>query len=179
MSTGIPVEVIANLAKGQDRGNMVTVQVSTFHFIQLPQFRVYRKLELFTRFRIQETKSQEKSTWILQDSCTNAYESMVIYAPVEIAAMQSVMTGCDSSNVAILASGFSILSDGLETRPTVISTRPEEKSMDGGSLLTTAIQILANTSPTAKLSVESVDTVNTLISCTLQKIRTSLKCEDG
>ncbi|PIA64945.1 hypothetical protein AQUCO_00100425v1 [Aquilegia coerulea] len=152
MSTGIPVESIANLAKGQDRGNAVAVQAM---------------------------KSKENSMWILQDSCTNSYESMVVYAPVEIAGLQSVMTGCDSSNIAILPSGFSILPDGFETRPTVITTRPEEKSMDGGSLLTIAFQILANTSPTAKLSAESVDTVNTLISCTLQKIKASLKCEDG
>ncbi|KAL5729191.1 hypothetical protein ACHQM5_002172 [Ranunculus cassubicifolius] len=152
ISSGNPLESIANLAKGQDRGNAVTVQAM---------------------------KSKENDLWILQDSCTNAYESMVVYAPVEIAGMQSVMTGCDSSNVAILPSGFSILSDGLETRSTVITTRTEEKSTDGGSLLTTAFQVLANTSPTAKLSVESVDTVNTLISCTLQKIKASLKCEDG
>ncbi|KAF9622857.1 hypothetical protein IFM89_034987 [Coptis chinensis] len=152
LSTGSPVQRIANLGKGQDQGNTVTVQAM---------------------------ESKESSMWILQDSSTNTYESMVIYAPVDIAGMQSVMNGCDSSNVPILPSGFSILPDGLETRPTVITTRPEEKSMDGGSLLTIAFQVLANTSPTAKPTVESVDSANALISCTLQKIKTSLKCEEG
>ncbi|KAI4355625.1 hypothetical protein L6164_004379 [Bauhinia variegata] len=117
--------------------------------------------------------------WILQDSCTNAYESMVVYAPVDISGMQAVMTGCDSSNLAILPSGFSILPDGLETRPLVITSRQEEKSTEGGSLFTMAIQTLTNTSPTAKLTMESVESVNTLISCTLRNIRTSLQCEDG
>ncbi|KAJ4957374.1 hypothetical protein NE237_024485 [Protea cynaroides] len=151
-SAGGPVQSIANLAKGQDRGNAVTIQAM---------------------------KSKESNLWILQDSCTNAFESMVVYAPVDITGLQSVMTGCDSSNIAILPSGFSVLPDGIETRPLVITSKPEEKTMEGGSLLTIAFQILANTSPTAKLTMESIETVNTLISCTLQNIKTSLQCEDG
>ncbi|KAF6164417.1 hypothetical protein GIB67_025243 [Kingdonia uniflora] len=152
MSEGSSIQSIANLAKGQDRGNAVTIQAC---------------------------QTKESSTWILQDSCTNAYESMVVYASADINSMQSVVTGCDSSHVQILSSGFSILSDGLETRPLVISSRAEEKSLDGGSLLTIAFQILANTSPTSKLTAEYVEGVNTLISCTLQKIKTSLQCEDS
>ncbi|XP_030525233.1 homeobox-leucine zipper protein GLABRA 2 [Rhodamnia argentea] len=152
MSSGSPVQSIANLSKGQDRGNAVTIQTM---------------------------KSKDNSMWVLQDSCTNAYESMVVYAAVDITGMQAVMTGCDSSNIAALPSGFSILPDGLESRPLVISSRHEEKSSEGGSLLTIAFQILTNTSPTAKLTMESVESVNTLISCTLRNIRTSLQCEDG
>ncbi|KAE7997460.1 hypothetical protein FH972_002096 [Carpinus fangiana] len=152
MSNGGPAHSIANLAKGQDRGNAVAIQTM---------------------------KSKENSMWILQDSCTNAYESMVVYAPVDITGMQSVMTGCDASNIAILPSGFSILPDGLESRPLVITSRQEEKSTEGGSLLTIAFQILTNNSPTAKLTIESVESVNTLISCTLRNIKTSLQCEDG
>ncbi|XP_057451210.1 homeobox-leucine zipper protein GLABRA 2 [Lotus japonicus] len=152
MCSSASVQSIANLAKGQDRGNAVTIQT---------------------------IKSKENSMWILQDSCTNSYESMVVYAPVDITGMQSVMTGCDSSNLAILPSGFSIVPDGLESRPLVITTRKEEKNTEGGSLFTIAFQILTNASPTAKLTLESVDSVNTLVSCTLRNIRTSLQCEDG
>ncbi|GLT32674.1 hypothetical protein SLA2020_073220 [Shorea laevis] len=152
MSSGGSVQSIANLAKGQDRGNAVTIQTM---------------------------KSKENSMWVLQDSCTNAYESMVVFAPVDISGMQSVITGCDSSNIAVLASGFSILPDGIESRPLVITSRQEEKSTEGGSLLTIAFQILTNSSPTAKLSMESVESVNTLISCTLRNIKTSLQCEDS
>ncbi|KAJ7963018.1 Homeobox leucine zipper protein [Quillaja saponaria] len=152
MSSGGPVQSIASLAKGKDRGNAVSIQTM---------------------------KSKENSTWILQDSCTNAYESMVVYAPVDITGMQSVTTGCDSGNTAILPSGFSILPDGIESRPLVITSRQEERSTEGGSLFTMAFQILTNTSPTAKLTMECVESVNTLISCTLKNIKTSLQCEDG
>ncbi|KAG4972557.1 hypothetical protein JHK84_038636 [Glycine max] len=130
MSSGGTVQSIANLAKGQDRGNAVAIQT---------------------------IKLKENSVWILQDSCTNLYESMVAYACVDITGIQSVMTGCDSSNLAILPSGFSIIPDGLESRPLVISSRQEEKNTEGGSLFTMAFQILTNASPTAKLTLESVD----------------------
>uniref|UniRef100_A0A6M2ENH2 Uncharacterized protein n=1 Tax=Populus davidiana TaxID=266767 RepID=A0A6M2ENH2_9ROSI len=152
MSNGGPVQATANLAKGQDRGNAVTIL---------------------------KMKSKENNMWVLQDSGTNAYESMVIYAPVDTNGMQSVINGCDSSNLAILPSGFSLLPDGHESRPLVITSRQEEKSTEGGCLLTIAFQILTNTSPTAKLTMESVDSVNALISCTLKNIKTSLQCEDS
>ncbi|GAB4850213.1 Homeobox-leucine zipper protein GLABRA 2 [Ancistrocladus abbreviatus] len=152
MANGGQVQSIANLAKGQDRGNTVMIQTM---------------------------KSKESSMWIVQDCSTNAYESMVVYAHVDIPGMQSVMTGCDSSSIAVLPSGFSILPDGLESRPLVISSRQEEKSTEGGSLLTVALQIVTNTSPTVKPTMESLESINTLISCTLRNIKTSLQCEDG
>ncbi|KAL2338066.1 hypothetical protein Fmac_012512 [Flemingia macrophylla] len=152
-SSGGSVKCTANLAKGKDKGNVVNIQ---------------------------KIQSKVNSEWIiLQDSCTSAYESMVIYAPVDIAGIQSVLTGCDSSNLAVLPSGFSIIPDGIEARPFVITSRQEEKYTEGGSLLTMAFQILANTSTTTKLTMESVESANNLVSCTLKNIRTSLKCEDG
>ncbi|KAJ6711482.1 HOMEOBOX-LEUCINE ZIPPER PROTEIN GLABRA 2 [Salix purpurea] len=152
MSNGGPVQAIANLIKGQDRGNAAAIL---------------------------KMKSKEDDMWVLQDSYTNAYESMVVYAPVDTNGMQSVITGCDSSSLAILPSGFSILPDGHESRPLVITSRQEEKSTEGGSLLTIAFQVLTNTSPTAKLTMESVDSISTLISCTLKNIKTSFQCEDS
>lgn len=122
---------------------------------------------------------KDSSVWVLQDTCTNRFESMMVYAPVDINGMQSVITGCDSSNIAVLPSGFSILPDGVESRPLVITSKPEEKSAEGASLLTVAFQILISSSPTAKVSMESVESVSSLISCTLQKIKASLNCEDG
>ncbi|KAK8608450.1 hypothetical protein V6N13_023873 [Hibiscus sabdariffa] len=154
MSNGGHVKSIANLAKGQEHGNVVTIQT---------------------------IKSKENNTmWMLQDSCTNAFESMVVFAPVDITGMQSVITGCDSSNIATLPSGFSILPDRLESRPSLITSR-HKKSIDveGGSLLTIAFQILTNNSPSAKLTMESIESVNTLVSGTLRNIKTSLQCEDG
>lgn len=100
---------------------------------------------------------------ILQETCTDASGSLVVYAPVDIPAMHVVMNGGDSAYVALLPSGFAVVPDG--------------PGSDGGSLLTVAFQILVNSLPTAKLTVESVETVNNLISCTVQKIKAALQCE--
>ncbi|KAI7752028.1 hypothetical protein M8C21_009209 [Ambrosia artemisiifolia] len=150
MSNGGPVQSIANLAKGQDRGNTVSIH----------------------------TMKWKENMWMIQDSCTNTYESMVVCAPVAVNTMQSIMAGCDSSSIAILPSGFSILPDGIETRPLVISSKADDQSWEHGSLLTVGFQILTSDSPVSKLSMESVDSVNTLISSTLHNIKTGLQCED-
>lgn len=118
---------------------------------------------------------------ILQETCIDAAGALVVYAPVDIPAMHVVMNGGDSAYVALLPSGFSIVPDGPGSRGS--STANCGSNNDGpdqrisGSLLTVAFQILVNSLPTAKLTVESVETVNNLISCTVQKIKAALHCE--
>ena len=94
---------------------------------------------------------------------------MVVYAPVDFPAMQLVMGGGDSTYVALLPSGFAILPGGSSAGGVGHKT--------SGSLLTVAFQILVNSQPTAKLTLESVDTVYSLISCSIEKIKASLHCK--
>lgn len=125
-------------------------------------------------------KSAERNTiWVLQDSCKSLYESMMVYAHVNVEGMQSVLSGCNSSDMAILPYGFSILPDGIASRPIVITSRTEDRFAEGGSLFTVVFQLLANASPTAKLTIEPVENLNSLVSCMLQNIKRSLQCEDG
>lgn len=124
-------------------------------------------------------KSREKSTWVLQDSCTNSYESVVVYAPVDINTTQMVIAGHDPSNIQILPCGFSIIPDGVESRQLVISSAQEaDRNTQGGSLLTMALQTLVNQSPAAKLNMESVESVTNLVSVTLHNIKRCLQIED-
>ncbi|KAJ3680138.1 hypothetical protein LUZ60_016416 [Juncus effusus] len=150
LSNGGPMHEMAHIAKGQHNGNSVSL------------------------LRASAVNSSQSSMLILQETCTDASGSMVVYAPVDIPAMQVVMNGGDSTYVALLPSGFAILPDG----PTVSGSNVGERKVGGsGSLLTVAFQILVNSQPTAKLTVESVETVNNLISCTIQKIKAALNCE--
>ena len=110
---------------------------------------------------------------ILQESCTDQTASFVIYAPVDIVAMNVVLNGGDPDYVALLPSGFAILPDGTAAH----GGGMEEAS--GGSLLTVAFQILVDSVPTAKLSLGSVATVNNLIACTVERIKASLSCESA
>lgn len=124
---------------------------------------------------------------ILQETCIDAAGSLVVYAPVDIPAMHVVMNGGDSAYVALLPSGFAIVPDGPGSRGghngganSGGGSNSDGNGVTprvGGSLLTVAFQILVNSLPTAKLTVESVETVNNLISCTVQKIKAALQCE--
>ena len=116
--------------------------------------------------------------WILQDASTNSSESMVVYSGVDVAGMQSVMTGCDSGSLTILPSGFSILPDGAESRSLLITRQKDHKSSDthGGALLTAAVQIVTDASPSAKPTVDSVEYVKSIVCCTMKNIRSSLGC---
>ncbi|KAM0924378.1 hypothetical protein ACQ4PT_004989 [Festuca glaucescens] len=143
LSNGGPMQEMARIAKGHQNGNSVSL------------------------LRASALSANQSSMLILQETCTDASGSIVVYAPVDIPAMQLVMNGGDSTYVALLPSGFAILPDGR-------SVGTEHKT--GGSLLTVAFQILVNSQPTAKLTVESVETVNNLISCTIKKIKTALQC---
>ncbi|KAL7083270.1 hypothetical protein ACP275_14G150700 [Erythranthe tilingii] len=118
--------------------------------------------------RASAMNANQSSMLILQETCIDASGSLVVYAPVDIPAMHVVMNGGDSAYVALLPSGFAIVPDGPG------SCGPGRV---GGSMLTVAFQILVNSLPTAKLTVESVETVNNLISCTVQKIKAALQCE--
>ncbi|KAJ3692575.1 hypothetical protein LUZ60_011670 [Juncus effusus] len=155
MSCGGPIQTIVNLSKGQDRGNSVTVHLPI---------------------------SSEKIKCIIQDSSTNAYESVIVYSHVDSDDLQSVINGCESSNIALLPSGFAILPDGLDSKPYVITSERNEierSGFEGGSLLTVGFQILANQSPVVNLSAESIETVTNLVSCTLHNIKRALQCDEA
>jgi len=120
---------------------------------------------------------------ILQESCTDASGSYVIYAPVDIVAMNVVLSGGDPDYVALLPSGFAILPDGSvgggdgNQHQEMVSTTSSGSC--GGSLLTVAFQILVDSVPTAKLSLGSVATVNSLIKCTVERIKAAVSCDVG
>lgn len=110
---------------------------------------------------------------ILQESSTDSTGSYVIYAPVDIVAMNVVLSGGDPDYVALLPSGFAILPDGPSSQGAGLI--PEVGT--GGSLLTVAFQILVDSVPTAKLSLGSVATVNSLIKCTVERIKSAVLCD--
>ncbi|KAF5731702.1 homeodomain family protein [Tripterygium wilfordii] len=156
LSNGGPMQEMARIAKGQDHGNCVSL------------------------LRANAMNSNQSSMLILQETCIDAAGSLVVYAPVDIPAMHVVMNGGDSAYVALLPSGFAIVPDGHGSRgptPTHNGAANGGPPRASGSLLTVAFQILVNTLPTAKLTVESVETVNNLISCTVQKIKAAVQCE--
>lgn len=153
LSNGGLVQEMAHIANGRDPGNCVSL------------------------LRVNSANSSQSNMLILQESCTDSTGSYVIYAPVDIVAMNVVLSGGDPDYVALLPSGFAILPDGPTNFNNAGGGILEVGS--GGSLLTVAFQILVDSVPTAKLSLGSVATVNNLIKCTVERIRAAVTCESA
>ena len=131
---------------------------------------------------LQATSGNQNNMLILQETCTDPSGSLVVYAPVDVQSMHVVMNGGDSAYVSLLPSGFAILPDGHNSAAGAAADPSSQGSSPGahggnnpGSLVTVAFQILVNNLPTSKLTVESVDTVSNLLSCTIQKIKSALQ----
>ncbi|KAK9155813.1 hypothetical protein Sjap_003293 [Stephania japonica] len=146
LSKGAVVQEMSHIANGRDPGNCVSL------------------------LRVNSQNSSQSNMLILQESGTDLSGSFVVYAPVDIVAMNLVLGGGDSDYVALLPSGFAILPDG----PQAIHRGGNGEVGSGGTLLTVAFQILVDSAPSAKLSLGSVATVNNLITCTVERIKTSI-----
>ncbi|XP_078176453.1 homeobox-leucine zipper protein ROC2-like [Carex rostrata] len=164
LSNGGVVQEMAHIANGRDHGNCVSL------------------------LRVNSNNANQSNMLILQESCTDLTGSYVIYAPVDVVAMNVVLNGGDPDYVALLPSGFAILPDGPQSRSQAIGPHDEAtpnevhglgvgESGTNGSLLTVAFQILVDSVPTAKLSLGSVATVNSLIACTVERIKAAVSVE--
>lgn len=150
LSNGGLVQEMAHIANGRDPGNCVSL------------------------LRVNSGNSSQSNMLVLQESCTDSTGSYVIYAPVDIVAMNMVLSGGDPDYVALLPSGFAILPDGPGLNGGGIL-----EVGSGGSLLTVAFQILVDSVPTAKLSLGSVATVNSLIKCTVERIKAAVMTDNA
>lgn len=154
LSNGIPMQEILRLPKGQVQGNHVSL------------------------LRSSAINGNNSSVVILQETWNDATFSLVVYAPIDEPAIDHIMVGGDTSYVAILPSGFAIFPYSAPGQPigetSIGPMKPDMEGNVGGCLLTVGFQILVNRMPSAVLTMESVGTVNNLISCTINKIKTAL-----
>uniref|UniRef100_A0ACD5ZAW9 Uncharacterized protein n=1 Tax=Avena sativa TaxID=4498 RepID=A0ACD5ZAW9_AVESA len=110
--------------------------------------------------------ASQNSMLILQESCADSTGSLVVYAPIDLPAANVVMSGEDPSAIPLLPSGFTIVPDG----------RAPSSNGTAGSVVTVAFQILVSSLPSSRLNAESVATVNSLISTTVEQIKAALNC---
>ncbi|XP_077230301.1 homeobox-leucine zipper protein ROC8-like [Tasmannia lanceolata] len=149
LSNGNSVQEVAHIANGQHPGNCISV--------------------------LRGFNASQNNMLILQESCTDSSGSLVVYAPVDLPAINIAMSGEDPSYIPLLPSGFTISPDGQPDHTGGASTS-SSNSLSSGSLITVAFQILVSSLPSAKLNLESVTTVNNLISTTVHQIKAALNC---
>lgn len=123
---------------------------------------------------------------ILQESSIDSSGAQVVYSPVDLAALNIAMSGEDPSYIPLSSSGFAISPDGssnsLKTEQGGGASTSSGRSSSssgfggggGGSLITVGFQIMVSNLPSAKLNIESVETVNNLIGTTVHQIKTAL-----
>ncbi|BAT94022.1 hypothetical protein VIGAN_08058900 [Vigna angularis var. angularis] len=151
LSNGGQVEELAHIANGHDTGNCVSL------------------------LRVNTPNFGQSNMTMLQETCTDATGSFVVYAPVDLISMNAVLRGGNPDCVALLPSGFAVLPDGPEP---MNNEGPIREVGSGGCLLTVAFQILVDSVPTSKLSATSVTTVSSLIKCIVERIQ-AVVCSGG
>ncbi|KAI8029914.1 Homeobox-leucine zipper protein ROC8 [Camellia lanceoleosa] len=162
LSNGNPVNEIAHVSYGTHPGNCISI--------------------------IQSFTSNDNNMLMLQESCIEPMAgSVIVYAPIDIPAIKSAISGDDSTNIPILPSGLIISDDGPPPPPpphhhdkaASMSTGGGGNKRSGGSLLMVVFQILvSNHLHSKQLNMESVAIVNTLVSSTVQKIKAALDCSN-
>lgn len=151
---------------------------------------------------MQAYNTSQNNRLILQESCIDSSGCLVVFSSVDLPQINIAMSGEDPSYIQLLPSGFTILPDGRPLPPLDqsvqggaaagegASTSSDTTSRGGGggigggvvvggSLLTVVLQILVSSLPSAKMSPESVNTVNNLISNTVHQIKAALNCSNA
>ncbi|OIW03379.1 hypothetical protein TanjilG_31826 [Lupinus angustifolius] len=156
LSNGNPVQEVAHIANGSHPGNCISV------------------LRAFS--------NTQNNMLILQESCIDSSGALVVYCPIDLPSINIAMNGEDPSYIPLLPSGFSISPDGQQDQgggedgASTSSSTSKNIGRCSGSLVTVAFQILVSNLPSAKLNMDSVTTVNNLISTTIHQIKASLNC---
>lgn len=156
LSNGNAVQEVAHIANGSHPGNCISV--------------------------LRAFNTSQNNMLILQESCIDSSGSLVVYCPLDLPAINIAMSGEDPSYIPLLPSGFTISPDGRQDQGDASASTSSINSASigggggGGSLVTVAFQILVSSLPSAKLNMESVNTVNNLIGTTVQQIKSALNC---
>ncbi|XP_039142308.1 homeobox-leucine zipper protein ROC3 [Dioscorea cayenensis subsp. rotundata] len=114
------------------------------------------------------SNSSQNVELLLQESSTHqAGGSVVVYATVDVDAVQVAMSGEDPSYIPLLPMGFVML-------PAVPPTSNSAMAGNTGCLLTVGLQVLASAVPSAKLNLSSVTAINNHLCNAVHQITSAL-----
>nr|GMD96142.1 homeobox-leucine zipper protein HDG5 isoform X1 [Ipomoea batatas] len=149
LSNGNSLHEVAHIANGSHPGNCISL----------------------LRINVASNSSQSVEL-MLQESCTDDSGSLVVYATMDVDAIQLAMSGDDPSAVPLLPLGF-VITPMAPPAAAALSSEPESLP-ESGCLLTVALQVLASTIPTAKLNLSCVTAINHHLCNTVQQINAAL-----
>ncbi|KAK4252712.1 hypothetical protein QN277_014452 [Acacia crassicarpa] len=171
LSNGNSLHEVAHIANGSHPGNCISL----------------------LRINVASNSSQNVEL-VVQESCTDQSGSLVVYANIDVESIQLAMSGEDPSAIALLPQGFVIVpATNTTSNPTDSASAataggggapplpPPSSSpnLNQACLLTVGLQVLASTSPSAKLSLSSVTAINNHLCNTLHQIEAALSTDNG
>ncbi|CAN1753582.1 Homeobox-leucine zipper protein HDG1 [Linum perenne] len=132
-------------------------------------------------FRQNGGGDDNRDSLILQEMWNDTNSSLLVYATVDIPVMELAMSGADSSFIALLPSGFAIFPDGYNGggddggNGASTSTGGGSSGGEGGCIMTVGFQFLASTVPNLRVRRNSLNTVNNILACTIQRIKNNFQ----
>lgn len=116
------------------------------------------------------SNSSQNVELLLQESCTHpSGGSLIVYATIDVDAVQVAMSGEDPSYISLLPTGFALFPSGPHA-----SVSGSNGPDPAGCLLTVGMQVLASAVPSAKLNLSSVTSVNHHLCSAVHQITTAL-----
>lgn len=124
--------------------------------------------------------TSDKDMVIIQETQIDSLGSMLVYAPLDLTCLDFAIQGDgDPKLVPVLPSGFIISRDGHPKIRTGAGASTSNASDAGpnGSLLTLVYQLLVSSPSSPKnMVVDSVASIHTLITSTVQNIKDHFNC---
>ncbi|XP_057453033.1 homeobox-leucine zipper protein PROTODERMAL FACTOR 2-like [Lotus japonicus] len=168
-SLPVPSKRLFEFLQNEDSRNQWDILTKGFLVQELAHIASARDPRNF--ISLLHTKSEnsiQSSKTIVQETYTDSIGSYVVYSPVELDAMNLVLSGSDLDYRNLMPSGFAIIPDGSR-----LSGGPTTDVGSGGCLGTLAYQILVPATPTP-LDPSLVSSLCTLMKCTIDKIQTAM-----
>ncbi|KAL0905067.1 hypothetical protein M5K25_027242 [Dendrobium thyrsiflorum] len=107
------------------------------------------------------SNSSQNVELLLQESCTHpSGGSLIVYATIDVDAVQVAMNGEDPSYIPLLPIGFALFPAEQPASVSCSASAATNNSAAIGCLLTIGMQVLASAVPSAKLNLSSVTAVN-------------------
>nr|XP_029123237.1 homeobox-leucine zipper protein ROC2-like [Elaeis guineensis] len=150
LANGATIEEACQIANGREEGNCISI----------------------LNVRGPESPSH---VMILQENCSHATGSYVIYAPIDVVALNAILTGQEADYVALLPCGFTIFPD----LPYGMQDGLVGEGGSGGSLLTVSFQILVDSNPDSNISADTIANLNVLVTGTCDQIKGSLLAKNA
>nr|XP_025883818.1 homeobox-leucine zipper protein HDG8-like [Solanum lycopersicum] len=134
--------------------------------------------DVFNFFKDDKTRNQpnnmHKEMLVLEETSIDEMGAFLVYAPIDLRAITSIINGGDATKVPIFPSGIIISPDGR-----LSSNRDNTANAQNGSILTVTFQIMicGDNNPTSRQQkMEVVASVHGVLSATILKIKEALGC---